>query len=144
MTAPPALPELKFAFTIVAEVDPGLPIERRGNDELEIIPITGGSVTGSINGVVHPGGADWCRQRAGGVFDVEARYWFRTDSGAIVDVVNVGHIAPGEGDRLSLFMTTPVFRTVDPELQWLTQRVFVGRAEAFGTHTTIDVFEVVA
>ncbi len=101
-------------------------------------------MTGSITGVVHPGGADWCRQRADGAFDVEARYWFRTDTGAIVDVVNVGHIAPGEGDQLGLFMTTPAFRTVDPELQWLTQRVFVGRAQAFGTHTTIDVFEVVA
>lgn len=145
MTETPALPALKYSFTIVAEVDPGLAIEQRGDDRLEIIPITGGPVTGSITGTVRPGGADWCRERADGAFEVEARYWIRTDSGAIVDVVNVGRIAPsGHDDRLGLFMTTPVFRTVAPELQWLTQRVFVGRAEAFGTHTTINVFEVVA
>lgn len=145
MTENPALPELNYSFTIVAEVDPGLPIEQRGDDELEIIPITGGTVLGAITGSVNPGGADWCRKRADGAFDVEARYWFQTESGAIVDVVNVGRITPGEdGESLGLFMTTPVFRTVAPELQWLTQSVFVGRAESFGTHTTIDVFEVVA
>lgn len=145
MTPTPVSPELKFAFSIVAEVDPGLPIEQRGGNSLAIIPITGGTVSGSVAGVVQPGGADWCLERADGAFEVEARYWFRTDAGSIVDVVNVGRIAPGTDDRrLGLFMSTPQFRTVDPELQWLTQRVFVGRAEAFGTHTTIDVFEVVS
>ncbi|WP_245907260.1 DUF3237 family protein [Leucobacter massiliensis] len=143
--AAPAAPALEHACTIVAEVAPGLPVERRGADMLEIIPITGGTVTGRISGRVEPGGADWCRERADGAYEVEARYWFRTDSGSVVDVVNVGRIAPGApGERHGLFMSTPQFRTLDPELQWLTQRVFVGRAEAFGTHTTIDVFEVVS
>lgn len=145
MTPTPETPQLKFAFSIVAEVDPALPIEERGDDSLVIIPITGGTVTGSITATVQPGGADWCRLRADGAFEVEARYWIRTDSGSIVDVVNVGRISPsGDPERLGLFMSTPQFRTTDPELQWLTQRVFVGRAESFGTHTTIDVFEVIS
>lgn len=145
MSEPPKLPELKHVFTIVAEVDPDLPIEARGDGTLSIIPITGGSVRGVLNGDVQAGGADWCRERSDGAFDVEARYWIRTDAGAIIDVVNVGHIAPGpDSERLGLFMTTPQFRTVDPELQWLTQAVFVGRAEAFGTHTTIDIFQVIS
>ncbi|UOQ57468.1 DUF3237 family protein [Leucobacter allii] len=146
MTSAPALPELAYAFTIVAEVDPGLPIERRAGESLEIIPITGGSVSGRISGTVQPGGADWCLYRNDGALNVEARYWIRTDDGDVVDVVNLGRIAPGSAPDAAdgLFMSTPQFRTTAPGLQWLTQRVFVGRAEAFGTHTTIDVFEVVA
>lgn len=144
MMPTPPLPELRFVMRIVAEVDPHLEIERRGDDSLLIIPITGGTVEGEIAGRVHPGGADWCRLRADGACEVEARYWIRTDTGAIVDVVNVGRIAPGEvPGEMGVFMTTPQFRTIEPELQWLTQRAFLGRAEAFGTHTTIDVFEAV-
>ncbi len=146
MNPTPATPELKFAFTIVAEVDPGLPIERRGDESLEIIPITGGTVRGAVNGEVQRGGADWCLFRNDGALNVEARYWVRTDEGDIIDVVNVGRISPEapEGAAHGLFMSTPQFRTTAPALQWLTQRVFVGRAHAFGTHTTIDVFEVVS
>lgn len=146
MPTTPPLPEFEFAFTIVAEVDPGLPIERRAGESLEIIPITGGSVTGKVTGRVQPGGADWCLFRTDEALNVEARYWFTTDTGAVVDVVNLGRIAPGSsvGAHDGLFMSTPQFRTTAPELQWLTQRVFVGRAESFGTHTQIDVFEVVA
>lgn len=141
----PIAPELEFAFRIVAEVDPELPIERRADETLTIIPITGGPVSGRIEGEVAPGGADWCFFRNDGAIEVEARYWFKTVDGDVVDVVNVGRIAPAsERNPDGLFMTTPQFRTTSPKLQWLTQRVFVGRAQAFGTHTTIDIFEVVS
>lgn len=138
------LPELKHVFTIVAEVSPELPVEKRGDGTLSIIPITGGTIRGIVNGDVQAGGADWCRERSDGAFDVEARYWIRADSGAIIDVFNVGRISPDEDEKLGLFMSTPQFRTVAPELQWLTHSVFVGRAEAFGTHTTINVFQVIS
>lgn len=146
MTSTPALPELQFSFTIVAEVAPGLPIERRAGESLEIIPITGGRVSGAISGEVQPGGADWCLYRNDEALNVEARYWIRTDDGDIIDVVNLGRIAPGSSPEAhdGLFMSSPQFRTTSPALQWLTQRVFVGRAESFGTHTTIDVFEVIS
>ena len=137
-------PKLEFAFSIKAEVTPGLDIESRTDDTLKIIPITGGPVTGKISGAIEPGGADWCLYRGDGAYEVEARYWIKTDAGDIIDVVNVGRISPDDSGRPGLFMSTPQFRTASPELQWLTQRVFVGRAEAFGTHTTIDVFEVVS
>lgn len=145
MSLNPQLPELRYAFTVVAEVAPDLPIEQRGDGTLSIIPITGGTVRGDIQGTVEPGGADWCRERADGAYDVEARYWIRTNDGDVIDVVNIGHIAPGpDTETLGLFMTTPRFRTVAPHLQWLTHSVFVGRAEAFGTHTTIDIFQIVS
>lgn len=111
-------PQLEFAFRIIAEVDPELPIERRADETLTIIPITGGTVRGRINGEVVPGGADWCLFRNDDAFEVEARYWFRTDAGDIVDVVNLGRIAPADDRHSSgIFMTTPQFRTTAPALQ---------------------------
>ena len=138
-------PQLEYAFTIVAEVGPPLPIEARAGEQLDIIPITGGTVTGRITAMVEPGGADWCRLRSDGAYEVEARYWIRTDDGAVIDIVNVGRIAPeiAGSDADELFITTPQFRTIAPQYQWLTQRAFVGQAVSTDAHTTIAVYEVV-
>jgi hypothetical protein len=145
----PVAPELRFAFTIVAEVGAYLPLEKRDAEVLEFIPITGGTVTGDIQGDILPGGGDWCLQRADEAFRVEARYLIRTHSGAIIDVENVGivrHIAGGRGlsEPMGYFQSAPRFRTTAPELQWLTRSVFVGRAVANKHDTTVDVFEVLA
>ena len=72
----PAVPEVEFVLRIIAKVDPGLSIQRRPGESLEIIPITGGSVAGCIEAEVMPGGADWCLYRSDSSPEVEARYWF--------------------------------------------------------------------
>ncbi|MEP6842787.1 MAG: DUF3237 family protein [Pseudolysinimonas sp.] len=143
----PDAPQLRYAFRIIAKVGEYLPLEQRDREILEFIPIVGGSVSGDITGEVLNGGGDWCRTRADDAYDVEARYLMRTTSGAVIDVVNVGilrHLAgePSESEQMGYFLTTPRFRTVAPELQWLTRSVFVGRATAGTDSTTIDVFEV--
>src|SRR5690349_627769 len=148
MTIPTA-PALRFTFSIVAEVGAYLPLEQRDAEVLEFIPITGGTVTGDLRGQIIPGGGDWCLQRADEAFRVEARYLIRTDSGAIVDVENVGIVrhlpgARGVSEPMGYFQSTPRFRTTAPELQWLTRSVFVGRAIATEHDTTVDVFEVMA
>lgn len=142
-------PALRYAFSIRAEVDPHLPIVQRDAESLEFIPITGGPVRGELAGEIVPGGGDWCLARADGAYNVEARYGIRTDSGAYVDVVNVGVLRhlPGEtggSQDMGYFMTTPTFRTTAPGLQWLTLSAFVGQARTEGTATTIDVYEVLA
>lgn len=143
----PDAPGLRFAFRIVANVAPPLPLERSGADLLEFIPITGGPVTGEVAGEIIPGGGDWCLTRADESYHVEARYLIRTDDGAVIDVVNVGvlrHLAgdAGSPDRMGYFLTTPRFRTTSDELQWLTRSVFVGQATVHETDTTIDIYEV--
>ena len=90
----PAVPEVEFVLRIIAKVVSGLPIRRRPGESLEIIPITGGSVAGCIEAEVMPGGADWCLYRSDSSPEVEARYWFCTSEGEIVDVVNQGRISP--------------------------------------------------
>jgi Protein of unknown function (DUF3237) len=145
----PTPPGLHHVFTIVAEVAAPEVLEKHGDASLEYIPITGGNVTGTVNGTIVPGGGDWCLVRSDGVFRVEARYLIRTDAGELVDVYNVGylrHVAGDTGDWTAMryFQSTPVFRTASPRLRHLTNTVFVGRAHAGPAATTVDVFEVLA
>ncbi|MEV8271997.1 DUF3237 family protein [Microbacterium sp. NPDC077184] len=145
-TAPPAL---RFAFRITALVGEYLPLEQRGPELLEFIPITGGTVEGDVTGEIIPGGGDWCLTRADDAYRVEARYLFRTLEGHVVDVVNVGILRHLEGEtgsskEMRYFLTTPVFRTTAASLQWLTRSVFIGRADARDGATVIDVFEVLS
>ena len=137
-------PSLRPCFTVVAHVDPAIPLEKRGDDTLTFIPITGGPVSGDIEGEIVPGGGDWCLERADGSYDVEARYLIRTTSGDVIDVVNVGVVRPSEADEEEYFLTTPRFRTVAPSLHWLTRSMFVGKAYAHAGDTTIDIFEVLS
>ncbi|MFS0734134.1 DUF3237 family protein [Microbacterium sp. 1P10UB] len=138
-------PLLRFSFRVVAYVAPGIPIERRGGDTLEFIPITGGPVSGEVEGEIIPGGGDWCVTRSDGAYEVEARYLIRTAAGDIIDVFNVGVVRPAPADVIDgpeYFQSTPRFRTVAPDLQWLTRSVFVGRAHSHGDDTTVDIYEV--
>lgn len=149
MTRADAPPELRFAFRIIAEVAPYLPLQQRDRELLEFIPITGGKVTGDVTGEIIPGGGDWCLSRADDAYNVEARYLIRTDRDEIVDVVNVGVLRHLEGEtgtskQMGYFQSTPRFRTTSPRLQWLTRSVFVGRARANAGDTSIDVYEVLA
>lgn len=140
-------PTLRFAFRIDAEVADSIPIDQRAGGELGFIPITGGTVSGDLAGVVTSGG-DWCLQRDEETYRVEARYGLRLDGGAFVDVHNIGILnqrprgARGAGPDVEYFMTSPVVRTVDPGLDWLNHSVFVGHAQELEGLTRIDVFEV--
>lgn len=133
---------LRPRFTITADIAPPEPLVDRG-DRLDLIAITGGSVTGDLTGAVVPGGADWCVTRSDGVVAVEARYLVRTSTGSLVDVHNTGVLRPTGPDEPPYFLTTPRFRTVDPSLHWLTATVFLGEAHVEGDRVVIDVAEVV-
>lgn len=140
-------PNLRFSFSITAEVDPGIPLTQRDHERLEFIPITGGQVFGDISGQVVAGGGDWCLNRSDDAFNVEARYGIRTNEGAYIDVVNVGVLRHVDGEHggsedMRYFVTSPIFRTSDPDLLWLTRSVFVGHAQVQAHATVIDVYEV--
>lgn len=143
-------PNLQFRFRIVAEVAPFETIDEAGSGELGFIPITGGTVTGDLAGTVVGSGGDWCLIKSPGTYRVEARYGIRTAAGAYIDVFNAGILTrPEEGAHTpgrpcEYFMTTPVFRTNDGSLAWLTQSVFVGHATAGDGATSIDIYEVLA
>src|SRR5258705_10051027 len=89
-----------------------------------IIPILGGEVRGErIKGTILPHGADFQTIRPNGFTELEARYAFETDDGAIVYIENVGirfgpkelldRIAKGEivDPAWTYFRSVPRFET---------------------------------
>lgn len=135
---------LRFALTIVAEIAPEQLLQKRDSESLIFYPITGGRVVGDVTGTIAAGGGDWATARSDLTMNVEARYQFTTDTGALVDVFNVGvlrHSDPA-AEIIDYFVTSPVFRTTDPGLQWLTRSAFVGNARGIGDDIVIDVYEV--
>jgi len=78
-----------------------------GKGSRNIIPITGGTVTGTnVQGTVLPGGADYQLSQPGQALremQIEARYVFKTSDGQLINVRNCG-IAGGTG---VLFETAP-------------------------------------
>ena len=83
-----------------------------------VIPIVGGTVTGTMVGEVLPGGADWNVVRPDGSTELWARYELRLDDGAVVSVTNTALVAP---DADVPFLTHPAFDVGDDgpvELRW--------------------------
>lgn len=109
----------------------------------EVIPITGGTVTGTITGKVLPGGADWCLTRPDGMAEVWARYTLALDTGDLVSVLNTGLAAP-QGDGSYAGRTVPQFEVAAGPLQWLRNHVFIGTlmARAEGDRVELAFFRV--
>src|SRR5665213_2419884 len=87
------VPELqtKYAFTITANIGAVTTAGDIGSGIRRIIPITGGEVRGeNINGKVCAFGADFQIIRPNELIELEAKYAFETDDGAVVYVENRG------------------------------------------------------
>src|SRR3982751_1025347 len=98
----PAL-QTRFVFTITAHIGGVTSTGDIGHGVRRIIPIIGGEVRGpDINGKVCAFGADFQIIRPNELIDLEARYAFETDDGAVVYVENKGiRFGPVELDRKS-------------------------------------------
>ena len=118
-----------------------------------VIPITGGTITGRINGRVQAGGADFQILRRDDVTELEARYVIETDEG-LVYVVNNGlrtgpkdvmdALARGElvDQALIYFRAIPRFETAVPSLQWLTKRLFICAGARLPDRVVLRFFEL--
>src|SRR6204780_923399 len=83
--------QTKYVFTITAEVGEVTTAGDIGHGVRRIIPITGGEVRGAdINGKVSAFGADFQIIRPNELIEVEAKYAFETDDGAVIYVENKG------------------------------------------------------
>lgn len=135
-------------------VDVGVPqsVGRDAAGERRCVPITGGTVSGRISGVVLAGGADWQVLRPDGLADLDARYMLKLEGGAMVEVWSRGlRIGPAEimaklalGERVdpfSYYMRTAMrFETAAPQLQWLVQRLHVGLGERTPDQVRLKVY----
>src|SRR5450756_2430341 len=81
----------RYVFTITAQIGAVTSAGEIGHGIRRIIPITGGEVRGeTINGKVFPLGADFQIIRPNELIELEAKYAFETDDGAVVYVENRG------------------------------------------------------
>src|SRR5450756_1106625 len=81
----------RYVFTITAQIGAVTSAGEIGHGVRRIIPITGGEVRGeTINGKVFPLGADFQIIRPNELIELEAKYAFETDDGAVVYVENKG------------------------------------------------------
>ncbi|MBB4052176.1 hypothetical protein GGR20_001819 [Devosia subaequoris] len=120
-----------------------------------VIPIRGGTVTGpEISGTILDFGADWQRVFESGVAELDARYAFKTDDGALVEIENFGFrhgppeilakLAAGEPcPPESYYMRTAArLSTAHPKYNWINRTMFVGTGARLQSAVQIDLYAV--
>ena len=151
------VPELqsRYVFTITARIAEVTSAGDIGTGVRRIIPIIGGEVRGeAVNGKVLPFGADFQIIRPSELIELEAKYAFETDDGAVVYVENKGirfgpvdlleKLKRGEpvDPKLIYFRTVPKFETGAEKYRWLMEHIFVGSAARHADRVVIDVHQV--
>jgi len=148
-------PQLELAFRL--EVTLG-PIREMGHGRAghrRIIPITGGTVSGpKATGRILNLGADWQTIFADQTAELDTRYAFETDDGALIDVCNYGFrhgpaeviaaIARGEDVAPdSYYMRTHArLETGDPRYDWVNRTLFVGTGHRRKHCVEIELYAV--
>src|SRR5471030_3463628 len=145
----------KYVFTITAQIGSVTSAGDVGHGVRRIIPITGGEVRGEgINGKVCAFGADFQISRPNELIELEARYAFETDDGAVVYVENKGlrfgpvellqKLKRGEpvDPALIYFRTVPKFETGAAKYRWLMENLFVGVGARHPDRVEIEVHQV--
>jgi hypothetical protein len=151
---PPAL-QTEYVFTITAHIGGVTSAGDIGHGIRRIIPITGGEVRGpDINGKVCAFGADFQVIRPNELIELEAKYAFETDDGAVVYVENRGiRFGPVEllqrlkrdepvDPGLIYFRTAPKFETGAEKYRWLMEYLFIGSAARHADRVVVDVHRV--
>lgn len=140
--------DLEVELGPIREMGPGRAGQRR------IIPIIGGTVTGRVAGTILNLGADWQTIFADGTADLDTRYAFETDDGALIEVVNLGFrhgpeevlaaVARGEDvDPSDYYMrTTARLECGDPRYDWVNRMIFVGTGGRYANKVRVSLYEV--
>jgi hypothetical protein len=150
----PAL-RTKYVFSLAIKVGAPIVAGDFGYGTRRIIPILGGEVRGEgISGTIFPCGADFQTIRPNGFTELEAKYAFELDDGAIVYIENIGiRFGPKEMlDRIAngwnvdpaliYFRSVPRFETGAEKYRWLMENLFVGVGARYPDRVEIDVHQV--
>jgi hypothetical protein len=140
---------------IEADVSRPLDLGHTGAGARRVIPITGGRVSGEVEGEILSGGADWQVIHDDGNLQIDAHYAFRTATGDVVEVHSAGVRAatPEVMARLNAgetvdpseyyFRTAMRFTTGAPALAHLNFRLAVARGARRPGGVRLEVFAVV-
>jgi hypothetical protein len=147
--------QTRYVFTITAHIGEVTSAGEIGHGVRRIIPITGGTVKGEgVNGKVFAFGADFQIIRPNELIELEAKYAFETDDGAVVYVENKG-LRFGPADLLQKLKrgepvdpeliycrTVPKFETGHEKYRWLMANLFVASAARHADRVVIDVHQL--
>jgi len=147
--------ETKYVFSLAIRVGAPIVAGDLGHGIRRITPILGGEVRGQgIKGTILPVGADFQIVRPNGFTELEAKYAFEMDDGAIVYIENIGirfgpkdlldRIAQGEivDPALIYFRSVPKFETGAQKYRWLMEHLFIGVGARHPDRVEIDVHQV--
>ena len=145
----------KFVFSLAIKIGAPIVAGEIGHGLRRVIPILGGEVRGeTVNGSIFPCGADFQIIRPNGFTELEAKYAFETDDGAVVYIENIGirfgpkplldRIAQGEivDPALIYFRSVPKFETGASNYRWLMENLFVGVGARHPDRVELDVHQV--
>jgi hypothetical protein len=147
--------QTKYVFSLAILVGAPIVASDIGHGVRRVIPILGGEVFGDgIKGTIFPVGADFQIIRPNGFTELEAKYAFEMDDGAIVYIENIGirfgpkelldRIAKGEivDPTRIYFRSVPKFETGAEKYRWLTENLFIGVGARHPDRVEIDVHQV--
>jgi hypothetical protein len=128
-------PSLEWVMTVKAAIEPAVEMGKTPEGQRRVIPIASGTFEGpGMKGIVMPGGEDWQLVREDGTMFLDARYWLRTDDGAIIRVNNAVTIsaqaASGQKPAARYSRSAVKFEAPIGKYDWLNKAVFVGTIKA--------------
>ncbi|MDO8906262.1 DUF3237 domain-containing protein [Hydrogenophaga sp.] len=158
LAAPTLEPALELTVHVATPIEAGDVVGLNSRGRRRIIPITGGTVSGRINGRVMAGGADFQLVVSATSADLDARYLLQLDdtewAGAHVFVQNralrrgspedIARLVRGEPvDPAAIyFRCAPTFEVSHPALAWMTESLFIGTGARFPDRVEMRFFRV--
>lgn len=151
-------PALDLTVHVATPIEAGDVIGLNSRGKRRIIPITGGTVSGRVNGRVMAGGADFQLVVSATSADLDARYMLQLDdadwAGAHVFVQNralrrgspedIARLVRGEPvDPAAIyFRCAPTFEVSHQALAWMTESLFIGTGARFPDRVEMRFFRV--
>ena len=148
-------PQLEFVCQLKVQLAPIKEMGTGRAGQRRIIPITGGSVSGpKISGKILNLGADWQTIFSDGVAELDTRYAFETDDGALIEIINYGFRhgpekvikSLADGDDVpasSYYMRTHArLETGDVRYSWVNRSLFVGTGKREKDRVVIELYEI--
>lgn len=158
LSTPPLIPVLDLTVLVSSPLEAGEVRGLNSRGRRRIIPITGGTVSGDINGRVLAGGADFQLVVSDTCAELDARYLLQLDdpawAGAHVFVQNralrrasaedTARLVRGEpvDPAATYFRCSPRFEVSHPALAWMTENLFIGTGARFPDRVDMRFFRV--
>jgi len=148
-------PQLRHIADFEVDLSPVTEMGHGRGGKRRIIPIIGGRVSGPcFTGEILNIGADWQTVFDSGLAELDTRYAFRTDDGAVIEIVNYGfrhgsdevmkRLAAGEEvDPSSYYMRTHArLETGHPEYEWVNNMLFVGVGARLKSNVILSLYAI--